>query len=134
MSDRASAGSPLTCSGAMYPTVPRRVPASVAFAIVGDFVSSPAATARCFASPKSRIFARPSFVRTTFSGLRSRWTIPLSCAAARPRAICDAEVHGLSHGQSARGDPLAQRLALDELHDEDVARRGRRRRTGDFLE
>ena len=87
MSDRASAGCPLTCSGAMYPTVPRSVPGSVALASVGDFVSSPAAIARCLARPKSRIFARPSFVRTTFSGLRSRWTMPLSCAAARPRAI-----------------------------------------------
>ena len=39
------------------------------------------------ASPKSRIFIRPSEVRKRFSGFRSRWTIPFSCAAARPRAI-----------------------------------------------
>jgi len=42
------------------------------------------------ASPKSRIFTRPSEVTNTFSGFRSRWTIPLSCSAARPRAIWTA--------------------------------------------
>ena len=37
------------------------------------------------AIPKSRILARPPPVTgTRFSGLRSRWTMPRSCAAARP--------------------------------------------------
>ena len=45
---------------------------------------------RILASPKSRILTRPSRVRNRFSGLRSRWTIPFSCAAASPRAICAA--------------------------------------------
>ena len=39
------------------------------------------------ARPKSRILARPSAVTMTFSGLRSRCTTPLACAAARPSAI-----------------------------------------------
>src|SRR5437660_12507815 len=39
------------------------------------------------AKPKSRIFTRPSFVTKRFSGLRSRWTIPLPWAAARPCAL-----------------------------------------------
>ncbi len=43
-----------------------------------------------------------------------------------------SEVDGLSQRQSARGDPLAQRLAVDELHDEEVSRE--KTRTGDFFE
>ena len=43
-----------------------------------------------FARPKSRIFTRPSLVTNRFSGFRSRWTMPLSCAAARPLATCTA--------------------------------------------
>ena len=37
-----------------------------------------------FANPKSRIFTRSSVVMKTFSGFRSRWTMPFSCAACRP--------------------------------------------------
>ena len=36
------------------------------------------------------IFIRSSAVMKRFAGLRSRWTMPFSCAAARPSAICDA--------------------------------------------
>ena len=42
------------------------------------------------ARPKSRILTRPSDVRNTFSGLRSRWTIPRPCANASPSAIARA--------------------------------------------
>ena len=38
------------------------------------------------ASPKSRIFSRPSFVTKRFSGFTSQWITPRSCAAARPCA------------------------------------------------
>ncbi len=60
-------------------------PGSVAEATVGRFVA-PAAGSTCvsFARPKSRILTRPSFVTKRFSGFKSRWTMPLSCAAARP--------------------------------------------------
>ena len=80
---------PLTCSGDMYPTVPSRVPAAVIAEAVStaDRAVSGSRTGRSFARPKSRIFTRPSSVTKTFSGFRSRWTIPLSWAAARPRAI-----------------------------------------------
>ena len=42
------------------------------------------------ARPKSRIFTRPSEVMKMFSGLRSRWMIPFSCATASAEAICIA--------------------------------------------
>jgi hypothetical protein len=56
-------------------------------------IVAPAATgsgSRSLARPKSRILMRPSRVMNRFSGLRSRWTTPLSWAAARPPAICVA--------------------------------------------
>ena len=85
MSLRASAGLAFTCSGDMYPSVPMTTPGSVA---VGKFVAS-AVPSACvsLARPKSRILTRPSLVTKTFSGFRSRWTMPFSCAAARPWAI-----------------------------------------------
>ena len=45
----------------------------------------------------------------------------------------NSEIHGLAHGQGALGDLLAQGLALDELHHEEMPGRGRGR-TGDFFE
>ena len=42
-------------------------------------------TAACLASPKSRIFTRPSRVTRMFAGFRSRWTIPAPCAATGHR-------------------------------------------------
>ena len=56
------------------------------------------AGATTFASPKSRIFTRPSRVTQRFSGFMSRCTIPLSCAAARPRAIWIAHSTALDAG------------------------------------
>ncbi len=40
--------------------------------------------------PKSRTFTGPPAVTNRFSGFKSRWTIPTSCATARPRAACTA--------------------------------------------
>ena len=82
---------PFTCSGDMYPSVPITTPGSVP-AAVGRFVCWPPAVSFCvsFARPKSRILTRPSLVRNRFSGFRSRWMIPFSCAAASPLAICTA--------------------------------------------
>ena len=90
-SERWSADLPFTCSGDMYPSVPMTTPGSVP-AAVGRFVCWPPAVSFCvsFARPKSRIFTRPSFVRNRFSGFRSLWMIPFSCAAARPLAIWTA--------------------------------------------
>ena len=55
-----------------------------------------------FARPKSRILTSPSFVTITFSGFRSRCTIPASCAFARPSAICVADLEEPLDGQRAR--------------------------------
>ena len=65
-----------------------------------------------FARPKSRILTRPSVVMNTFSGLRSRWTMPLACAAARPRAIGHGVLEGAPHRQraGARRPAAASRL------------------------
>jgi ABC-type sugar transport system ATPase subunit len=61
-------------------------------AMVGSTLSLPFATRGSWrASPKSRILTVPSDVTKTFSGFRSRWTMPRACAAARPRAICRAK-------------------------------------------
>ena len=54
-----------------------------------------------FASPKSRIFTRPSPVTKMFSGFRSRCTMPFSWAAARPRAICTAYSIAFRTGSAA---------------------------------
>ena len=40
-----------------------------------------------FARPKSSTFTTPSGVTLMFAGLRSRWTMPFSCAASRASAI-----------------------------------------------
>ena len=50
------------------------------------------------ARPKSRTLTRPSDVRKTFSGFRSRWTIPAACAEASPSAIAAAISAALRHG------------------------------------
>ena len=56
------------------------------------------------------------------SGLRSRCTMPLAWAAARPSAICSAM--STARAGSGRLELLAQGLALEQL-DDDVGRRRR---------
>ncbi len=52
-----------------------------------------------------------------FSGLRSRWTTPFSCAAARPCATCCAILITLASGSvPLRRMHLRQRLAFHERH------------------
>src|SRR6266542_5503185 len=70
-----------------------------------------------FARPKSRILTRPSRVTKTFSGLRSRCTIPFSWAAARPLRDLDRVFDGLPRRQRRAGQPLAQRLPVEQLGD-----------------
>ena len=62
-------GCPRQCSGAMYAGVPAKRGAC-------------SCTAR--ASPKSVTRTRPSSPTSTFSGLKSPWTMPARCAAASP--------------------------------------------------
>ena len=73
-SERASLGSPRTCSGDMYPTVPITEPGSVCTVIVS--LAAAVRGIRILAKPKSRILMRPSAVSNTLSGFRSRCVIP----------------------------------------------------------
>ena len=107
-SERKSSASPRACSGDMYPTVPSTTPTSVPAEAVGDCVSSPLSPvgAVSFASPKSRILAVPSFVTITFSGFRSRCTIPVSWALASPSAICVATASSFFSGSGPAASSL----------------------------
>src|SRR6202789_1856136 len=100
MSERRSAGSPLRTSGAMYCGVPASMPATVSMVAVSR---RPVSSVACWARPKSSSLTCPACVPASvsmmFSGLMSRWRMPLSCAAARAEAG-------------------AQSFALDVLHDE----------------
>ena len=62
MSEAGPAGWPRTCSGDMYPTVPRVVPGSVSTG-ESDCVAPSRSVGRVTARPKSRTFTRPSEVR-----------------------------------------------------------------------
>ena len=73
------------------------------------------------ARPKSRILTRPSFVKKMFSGFRSRWTIPFSCAAARPVGDLEGVVDRLARRELPARERRAQRLALEQFLD-DVGR------------
>ena len=75
-----------------------------------------------FAKPKSRILMRPSLVTKIFSGFRSRWTIPFSCAAANPCAIWTPYRSSCAAGSAPRSSN-ARSSRLPE-----VRRRGRARR------
>ena len=70
-----------------------------------------------WARPKSRIFTRPSRVTKMFSGLRSRWTMPFSWAAARPWAVWIAYSTALRARHRPPLEPRPQRLALQQLGD-----------------
>ena len=72
------------------------------------------------ARPKSRTLTRPSVVTMTFAGLRSRWTMPFSWAAARASARAVAISRIWASGEPALGDHAVEGLALDELHGEEV--------------
>src|SRR5947209_4789691 len=85
---------------------------------VGALVSK-AAPPRCstsFASPKSSTFTRQSRRSMTFSGLRSRWTMPASCAASTAAATCTATSSAssiVSGARRMRRAPLTIEEALD---------------------
>ena len=93
------------------------MPACVGFSTACSRASS-------FASPKSRIFTRPSFVRKTFSGFRSRWTIPFSCAAAEAGAIWTAMSTAIRSESGPARRRSRQRLPFEELLDEEMPPRG----------
>ena len=91
---------------------------------------APSPASCSFATPKSRIFTAPSRAMNTFSGFRSRWTMPRACAAARPRATPSADrddvVARIGPGSSRARSALHRRgtrIRGTACHD------GRRRRT-----
>ena len=74
-----------------------------------------------FARPKSSTLTMPSRVIAMLAGLRSRWTMPFSCAASSASAICRAMASASRDRQRGRSvEPLGKRLALDELEDQRV--------------
>ena len=106
MSLRASPGSPLICSGAVYPGVPNAGPRRPALAPTGP---------TC-AMPKSRTLTRPPGVTAMLDGLRSRCTTPASCAEASASASCMPMSTAGSNRHRATAQACRQRLALDVLH------------------
>ena len=66
-------------------TVPMTTPGSVATWIVASRHLRPLATRGASSLQKPK-WTRPSLVMNKFSGFRSRWMIPFSCAAANPCA------------------------------------------------
>ena len=70
---------------------------------------------------------RPSrSIRKMFSGLRSRWTMPLSCAAPSALAALVHDPHrALGRQRAAAREHVGEVLALEHLHHE-VARAARR--------
>ena len=107
----------------MYAAVPRMTPACDAIMLsVGEFAMCAAAGAVsiAFARPKSRTFTFSSGVILTLAGLRSRWTIPCSCAVSSASAICNAMRSASSIGMRRPLKPLSERVAFDQLHDQEV--------------
>ena len=49
------------------------------------------------------------------AGFRSRWTMPLACAAASASAIWPAMRTRFTDRHRSARDPIGQRLAVDEL-------------------
>ena len=102
---RWSAGNPFACSGDMYAAVPRMMPAWLAIMLsVGesDMLLAVRSFSIAFARPKSSTFTLSSGVILTFAGLRSRWTMPRSCAASSASVICCAILSVSSTGSGPR--------------------------------
>ena len=82
----------------------------------------PSRTPASRARPKSSTRTRPSSPMSTLSGLKSRWTSPRSCAAARPRPAATITSTTSRHDRPA-AEPRPQGLAGHVLHgDEGLAR------------
>jgi hypothetical protein len=86
---------------------------------LASVTSSGSAPAFCasFANPKSRILMRPSFVTKTFSGFRSRWTIPFVCRGQPVRDL-HSILDRFALGQRAAVQHRAQAFAFQKLGDQ----------------
>src|SRR4029450_10308868 len=77
--------------------------------------------------PKSSTLTSPSLVSMTLLGFTSRWTMPRRWAASRASATAAATRAGSAGGRGPgggraarpRGQPRGQRLALEQLHDQE---------------
>jgi hypothetical protein len=84
---------------------------------VSRVVRSPMkASSRSLASPKSSTLSRPSGVEHHVLGLQVAVQDPLRCAAATASVSPIASDRKALGREAARGDRLAERLALDVLH------------------
>ena len=91
--------------------------------MVGDSAGSCAGTspATALARPKSRILTVSSGVIRMFAGLRSRWTIPRSCAASSASAICRAigcaslQARGPRATRAARSSPSTSSMTMRDV-------------------
>ena len=110
---RGSTGSPRTCSGAIYGTVPMTWPGiDIPASVTSSPDSDPAALASV-ARPKSSTLMRLSVVSTTFAGFKSRWVMPCACAARQ----------GLGQGGPPLDDLRRRTTARSDAGDRDSARR-----------
>ena len=105
----AVAGAPLTSSGARYFGVPMMSPITV---------TSPAASSRRLAIPKSASFTPPSGPEQDVAWLDVAGTTPTAWAAASAASTPNARL-GLRLFERPVGDqPIGQRLPFDQFHDE----------------
>ena len=134
MSVRASASLPSSCSGAMYCMVPRIMPGAVVFTPSPKSLSPgpqqpPADGCFSFASPKSSSLA-PLCRQHDVARLQVAMGDALSVRFVQGIRDRDRHLQRLVERQRTSGEPRGQRLALQELHHQEVgALPGGRRRT-----
>ena len=87
--------------------MPSAIPSSVMASVASRVASSVISVSRSLASPKSSTFTRPSSLTMMLPGLTSRWTMPLSCAAASASAMGMAR----SNNRSSSNPRLGIRVA-----------------------
>ena len=101
--------------------MPRISPAAVlCWVMVGDSerLASVLSASHALASPKSSTLTVPSGRSLMLAGLRSRWTMPCSCAASRASAIWRAMGIASSAEIGPARDSVGEVFAFDELHDQ----------------
>ena len=108
----------------MYAAVPMMSPMAVAGpeVRVGESVGSESpdepSWSSALARPKSSTFTLPSRAILTFAGLRSRWTIPRSCAASKRFCNLQRDRDRFVQGNRTAREPVLERLAVNQLEDE----------------
>ena len=120
ISVRLSTVKPRACSGLIYAAVPNSVPDCVLSDLVAFVPPIHATVSRAFATPKSSTLTVPSGRTLIFEGFRSRWMIPAACAAWSASVICLA-IKSTSGWEAPTANPFEQRVAIDELENEDLA-------------